>query len=189
MKQIIRNNIKQIRKNMAETDVKKLSYMASEIFLESDVYKNSKVIMCYMPLKGEADTSFIMEKAFLDGKKVAVPVTHPVGLDISPYYITEKTEYKKGSFSVKEPIGESVAEKEDIDLIIVPGVAFDKRGVRLGFGKGCYDRFLEDFKGIKVGFSLGFQIYDEIPSEKHDVKMDYIVTENGIISNKKTIES
>ncbi len=189
MKNIIRNNIKQIRKNITETDVKKLSYMASEVFLESDVYKNSKTIMCYMPLKGEADTSYMIEKAFLDGKNVAVPVTHPVTLDIVPYYITENTEYKKGSFSVTEPVGGIVAKKEDIDTVIVPGVAFDKNGARLGFGKGCYDRFLSDYKGIKVGFSLGFQIYDEIPSQEHDVKMDYIVSEKGIFSNKKTIES
>ena len=75
-------------------------------------------------------------------------------------------------------------EKADIDIVIVPGVAFDKKYNRMGYGKGYYDRFLKDMTALKIGVCHSFQLVDEIPSEPHDIKMDMIVTEREIWSRE-----
>jgi len=65
--------------------------------------------------------------------------------------------------------------------VIVPGIAFDKAGSRIGFGKGCYDMFLDGLNAVKIGFCYDFQVMDEIPSDDHDIRMDFLVTEKGVL--------
>ena len=140
--------------------------------------------MCYMPLKGETDTSYIVKQAFLDGKRVALPVTSGDDATVEAYYIDQDTTFKKGMFDVLEPVCKDKADIGDIDVVIVPGIAFDTNGARIGFGKGCYDRFLEAFSGVKVGYCYGFQIYDNVPCDEYDIMMDYIVSDIGIAKIK-----
>ena len=100
--------------------------------------------------------------------------------DITPCYATAQTKFSKGGFSVREPDVKVVAKPTDFDVIIVPGIAFDVQGNRIGFGKGCYDKLLVKTNGIKVGFCYDFQLCDNIPTEETDIKMDCIITESGI---------
>lgn len=91
---------------------------------------------------------------------------------------------KKGNKKIYFPRihGESLSfdSFHPLDLIVVPGIAFDKRGYRIGFGKGYYDRFLSDYTGIKVGFAYDFQVLESIPHESWDIAMNYIVTEKKV---------
>ena len=91
----------------------------------------------------------------------------------------------KGAFSVYEPDSAELADINEIDVVIVPGVAFDKSGTRIGFGKGCYDRFLKQISSVKIGFCYEFQICDKIIADEHDINMDYLVTEKGLIKCDK----
>ena len=90
----------------------------------------------------------------------------------------------KGAFGLLEPKGGLTASVADLDLMVVPGVAFDRTGHRLGYGKGFYDRELHatGFSGVLIGFCFEFQLLDRLPAESHDVPVDYIVTEQGLFS-------
>ena len=181
MKNEIRKVYKLKRSSMDKAEVLEKSKKACKIFLKSDLYENAKTIMLYMPLGNETDTTDIINKAFADGKKVAFPVTDEESGEITPCYATAETVFEKGAFSVNEPCGNDVADAEDIEVVLVPGIAFDKNGSRIGFGKGCYDRLLKNTDAVKVGFCYDLQLCDNIPNEQFDIKMDYIITDNGII--------
>lgn len=189
MKSEIRKELKLIRRAMEKTEVCEKSTKACRMFLESDLYKNANVLMLYMPLGNETDTTDIINKAFADGKKVVFPVTDEASGEITPCYANAQTEFEKGAFSVNEPTVLDVAEFDEIDVVIVPGIAFDKSGARIGFGKGCYDGFLVKTKAIKTGFCYDFQLCEKIPTEEHDIKMDCIITENKTIICKKMNKS
>ena len=165
---------------MIKSEVAAKSAAASLNFLETDIYKSANLIMAYMPLGNETDTADIIKQSFADGKKVALPVTNQITGEIAPHIITEKTKFRPGAFYVDEPTDSQIADISEIDVVIVPGIAFDGTGNRVGFGKGCYDMFLENSHAIKVGFCYEFQFADDIPADKHDIKMDYVITENKL---------
>ena len=177
----IRKENKILRSKLTKDEVREKSERASKIFLQSDIYKKSRELMLYMPLGNESDTKAIIEKAFFDGKKVIFPVTDEKSGIITPYYSKEDTEFSKGGFSVFEPLGCEIANEKNIDVIIVPGIAFSKNGARIGFGKGCYDKLLKNTDAIKIGYCYSFQLYEEIPTDTYDIPMDYIISEDGMI--------
>ena len=179
-KEELRMKNKAKRKEMKPCEVEEKSKRTAEIFLNSDIYKNANVIMLYYPLGNEVDTRYIFKKLLNDNKIAVFPVTDIVTNEITPVLADNNTQFLKGAYSVFEPDNKKVYN-EKIDLVIVPGIAFDKRGFRVGFGKGCYDRFLEKINAIKVGFCYDFQITDNIENDIFDIKMNYLVSESGMI--------
>lgn len=184
MKNKIREEMKQRRKAMTPEDAFEKSQSAQKIFLESEQYKKAKSVMLYIPLGKEVETTDIIRDAFSSGKNVLVPVTDNETYEISAYRITESTEFEKGTFSVKEPKEKVSFDKNEIDVVLVPGIAFDRLGGRVGFGKGCYDKFLKKTNAVKIGFCYDFQLVDYIETNSNDISMDYIITEKGIIRGK-----
>ncbi|MBQ7901557.1 MAG: 5-formyltetrahydrofolate cyclo-ligase, partial [Clostridia bacterium] len=164
-----------------KSDVDNKSRAAAKAFLSSIIYKSCRQLMLYMPIGNETDTSDIKEAAFNDGKKVVFPVTDAKTGEITPCYATGNTQFKQGAFSVYEPCNYDIAALTDIDVIVVPGIAFDKCGARVGFGKGCYDRLLKQSCAVKVGLCYDYQICERIDADEFDVNMDYLVTESGMI--------
>ena len=157
--------------------------------LTSDLYKSSSIILSYMALDDEVNLSILMEQALKDGKKVYIPRIIPNSSQMDFY---EKTALSDVNiYGIQEP--EKNAQKLEIKkyddeiLILTPGRAFSKNGGRLGRGKGYYDTYLARLKGknagnLKViGIAFDLQVFNELPLEKHDEKMDYLVTEKGII--------
>lgn len=136
-----------------------------------ECYKSAKTVMLYMPVNGECDVTGLIncDKTFL------LPVTE--GDDM---YAAVIGELEKGAFNVPVPREKTVFDKTKIDVVIVPGVAFDKKYNRMGYGKGYYDRFLKDIDAVKIGVCHSFQLISELPAEEQDVKMDIIVTENSV---------
>lgn len=179
-KEEIRKKFKQKRGEMDKSEASEKSLAAAKAFLSAEFYKSAKQLMLYMPLGNETDTTLIIKEAFRDEKLVLVPSTDGKSGEITPCFITQNTEFAKGAFSVKEPIQKEKADMSKTDVVLVPGIAFDKTGARIGFGKGCYDILLKDCSAIKVGFCYSYQICNELPAEKHDIRMDYLVTEKGI---------
>lgn len=185
MKNEIRNLIKLKRRDMEISQVEKKSISAEEKFIGSHLYKKSKCIMIYSPLGNEIRTDLIFEKAYADGKMVVVPVTDSATGEISPCKVGRETEYIVGGFGILEPKDKSFISSGEIDVVIVPGIAFDKKGARIGFGKGCYDKFLKGMSAVKVGFCYDFQLVEGIPADDFDIPMDFLVTNEEILNCQK----
>lgn len=181
---VTKNEIRQLnkerRKAMKLDEVEEKSLAVCRILLESELYVNARCIMLYMPLGNEVDISRIAKQAYRDKKQVVFPVTEADSGVITPHFATEDTGFAKGAFSVTEPQNAKMAGIEEIDLVLVPGIAFDRGGGRIGFGKGCYDRLLKAASAVRVGVCYDFQACDKIPIEAHDIKMDFLLTEKGI---------
>jgi 5-formyltetrahydrofolate cyclo-ligase len=136
-------------------------------------YKAAKTILLYSPLTDEADVSPISNVAYGNGKTVLLPKVVVDDLELHIYKGVYTLE--RGAFGILEPTGEVFLDYNQIELAIVPGMAFDKAGHRLGRGKGYYDRLLTRLtQAHKIGVCFQFQYLDTVPSEAHDVCMDSI---------------
>lgn len=182
MKNEIRRINKIRRAEMSKEEVINKSKACAAVFLSSDLYKNADTIMLYIPIGNETGTGEIIKKAYEDGKKCIFPVTDEASGIITPCYADYNTEFVKGAFSVFEPSELKPVPPGDIDVIIVPGIAFDLKGARIGFGKGCYDRLLSQTKAVKVGYCYNLQLCDSLACEAHDINMDFLITESGLIA-------
>jgi 5-formyltetrahydrofolate cyclo-ligase len=150
---------------------------------QSDEYKNSTILYIYMDFKNEVITRSIIEDAHKTGKKVAIPKI--IGDEMYFYYIKSVSNLQKGYFGILEPETTMPAMDQD-GIMIVPGVAFDEKGYRIGYGKGYYDRFLQKHKRFKkIAFAFELQIVEEIPYDGYDVPMDLIITEERVIQIKQ----
>lgn len=147
-------------------------------------YQKSNTVMLYMDFRNEVPTKTIMNDVLCSGKRLVLPFTN-MDFEIVPYEIMAQNG-NISDFLTLSPYGISepnpklchVIEPREIDLVIVPGVAFDKSGNRLGYGKGCYDRFLP-FLGsdaFKLALAYDFQVLESIPSDPTDIKMDAILS-------------
>ncbi len=150
-------------------------------------FNDAERMLFYVSFGSEVDTRGLIQYALSKGKTVAVPKVIKATSGLEVYRITDTKELVSGAFGIPEPLGRENDRLEPtlMDLIIVPGVAFDEQCNRLGFGKGYYDKLLSPLKADKkiVAIALAYeeQIVDFIPSEPHDVKMDMIVTDKRIV--------
>ncbi len=181
-KEELRKINKEKRRKLLKDEINEKSIKASRIFLDSEIYKNAKTIMLYYPLGNEMDTSHIFERALADEKTVAFPITNVETNELTAIITDSNTQFLKGGYKIFEPNSKKVIDKSLIDVVIVPGIAFDKKGNRVGFGKGCYDRFLKGTDAIKIGFGYEFQMTNEILADNFDVCMNYIISENGLVN-------
>jgi 5-formyltetrahydrofolate cyclo-ligase len=159
--------------------------------LEWDIYKKSSKILSYMSIRNEVNLLELNNEIINMKKKLYLPCcTSSDGkndLDIYRVLNIEK-ELKVCKYNILEPFIKKNRKKKNIlDLVLVPGAVFDKNGGRIGFGAGYYDTFLEDIKSktIKAGICFDFQLKDRIDIEKHDVLMDYVITEKGVLEMER----
>lgn len=149
-------------------------------------YQRAKTVLFYIDVRSEVRTRNDLTNALATGKKIVVP--YCVDGELELFHLENNDELAIGMYKILEPKMElrTVAAKrvqvEDIDLIIVPGVAFDRRGGRTGHGKGYYDKMLEHARLDTPLVALAFecQMFDEIPMQDHDVFMDKVVTEKAV---------
>lgn len=173
----LRSKMKRLRGILDDQD-KALGADAVFIRLEqSAAFQLAEKILIYHSLPDELDTHKFLDK-WKNHKQFFLPRVNGVNLDILPY---DETRLEIGSFHIEEPTGDNTVPVTDIEVVIVPGVAFDRKGHRLGRGKGFYDRLLEDSSATKIGIGYEFQLVDEIPTEAHDIKMDIVITEHSTI--------
>ena len=135
-------------------------------------FKKAHIVMIYSALPDEVQTQAFLEK-WRHKKKIILPTV--VGDDIIPVELAENTGFAVGDFNILEPQNEPYTG--DYDLIVVPGVAFDRNGNRIGRGRGYYDRFLCKHLNVKrIGICFDFQLVDEVPTEPNDIKMDEVIS-------------
>lgn len=137
-------------------------------------------ILLYHSLPDELSTRRFIDK-WHKLKHFFLPRVNGVNLEILPY---DRSTLRLGAFQIEEPDGDEVYDPADIELVVVPAVAYDARGNRVGRGKGFYDRLLCDTPATKVGVGYDFQLVDEIDAEPHDVKVDIVITESRYIRVK-----
>lgn len=177
-KEIIRKEIKAKRNEMDEN---KINSMSEEVFDTLEilgVFQESQYIFIYKSLIGEVSTDNFIDK-WIDSRHLFCPCI--IDDQIKFRRIHRETQYTISKFGVSEPIGDDCIDFSKIDLIIVPGVAFDIHKNRLGFGKGYYDRFLQNKKVPKIGVCFDYQLLEHVPTDENDIKMDYIISENNLI--------
>lgn len=152
------------------------------IFINSDIYKTSSIILAYASLNDEISTDCIIKNALYDDKIVALPycINNDGLMDF--YIIKSFSDLKIGSFGVREPDLTKCEKlcKYDNSIILVPGLCFDNNGYRLGYGKGYYDRFLEKHSLKSVGLCYNDLLIENIPHDKFDLPVDFIITEKNI---------
>ena len=146
-------------------------------------FQDSQTVMLYMALPQEVQTAAILAESRHQGKRVTVPVVKPYGL-VAAELPAGQLQFQPGPFGIPEPaISTATVPPEDLNCVVVPGIAFDRRGTRLGFGKGYYDRFLRRLPATThvCGLAFSLQIVQHVPNMPHDVPMQSLVTERGVL--------
>jgi 5-formyltetrahydrofolate cyclo-ligase len=173
-KKELRHYIRTQKKSFSFDQLHYWSNEIMEILFSNESIKKARTILLYASLEDEVDTHPFIHKYFKE-KQLLLPVVNKDYLQIHLY----EDEIKLGAFNIEEPTGPIFNDYDRIDLVIVPGMAFDKKMHRIGRGKGYYDKLLPSIKAPKYGICFDFQFFEHIPSEVHDVKMDAVFTGTG----------
>ncbi len=185
-KRELRARHKKIRQNCPQNLKRELDFRITQSFLSLEEYKSCTTIFAFISSPIEVNTAMIIDSAFSDGKKVAVPRCRDKAGRMDFYYISSYSQLKKGMYGIYEPdesceaVVGSEKNPDESRVCLVPGLCFDISGFRVGFGKGYYDRFLEHFDGIKVGICYSKCMEKQIPAGNFDRPVDIIVTEKYV---------
>ena len=187
-KKQVRREILEVREKMDIEEKTNYDKIIIDKFLRSSYYKKSTNIFIYISYGSEIDTKYIIERAIKEGKNIYCPRTEFSTRLMNAVKIENFDNLIKSKYGALEPKeGEPFIDPNDLDLIVVPGVAFDKNGGRLGYGAGFYDRYFkrinDDNKSriTKLVLAYDFQLIDKIPTDKEDVLIDLVVTEKQSI--------
>jgi len=159
------------------------SAAATQRLLNLPEFQQAKTLMAFISLKDEISTRVLIEAAWNQHKELTVPRVLWEQSQIVPLVLRHwKEPMTPDRMGLLYPAAQEIAAIETLDLVVVPGLAFDPKGGRLGRGKGFYDRFLQDkhFRGIACGFALEMQVCEKIPLLPHDKKLDMLVTEAAV---------
>jgi 5-formyltetrahydrofolate cyclo-ligase len=174
----LRSEMKTALQEMNESDYRRLSKAIADRLYLLEEWKQAKLIGITISNAPEVDTREIIKRAWEQGKEVAVPKCFPAERSMQFRKIGSFDQLERGYFGLLEPMiakTEKVSEKE-MDLLVVPGLAFTKSGYRLGFGGGYYDRFLSYYKGPALSLAFDVQVLPVLPVEKHDIPVSKLVT-------------
>lgn len=188
----IRTEVKQRRTKADPAHLHEASLQILERFTQLKAYKQTAVLLAYVDAKREVETRLLMKQAWEDGKKVAAPRVDGDGI-MHYYYLNNLEELVPGSFGIMEPRRECPLCETEEGLLLMPGVAFDVRCHRVGYGGGYYDRYLEKHPGfVHIALAFEFQVFEEVPYEVHDILPEMVVTEERILQpeeqKRKTLE-
>jgi len=175
-KKQIRSKILLKLKTQKEEERKRKSIVIKRKLFRNSIFKKAKIVMFYISFRGEVNTEEMIKAAKKIGKIIAVPACNSRGL-IQPCLLYDGAMLKKGPYGVSEPARMICLSPEKLDLVIVPGIAFDKGGNRLGRGKGCYDIFLKQLPADTPSFGLAFdfQILPLVPTNKRDKEVSKVL--------------
>jgi len=167
----LRKKYKLIRSNISNKENK--NKIIFDNIIKNEQIKKCKVIMTYISFNDEVDTLNLINY-FLDKKIIAVPKVNKDSMDF--YIINSLKDLKKGTFGILEPTSNNKLNNFDNSVCIIPGICFDKKGNRIGYGKGYYDKYLKDKNIYKIGLCFKECLVNEIDSDTHDIKIDEIIS-------------
>ncbi len=183
-KKALRARMKQALGAQSASLAADLSQAAADRLLAHPAFIGAKFVMIYLPLPGEIDPTSIAVAAWRAGKRVAVPLAAAEGPLMTPIELSSLQEpMDSDRFGVRTPRRRAEIPVGDIDLLVTPGLAFDRTGGRLGRGKGYYDRFIArpDFAGRACGLAFDLQLIDLVPAGPYDRKLSMLVTDRRLI--------
>jgi len=186
MKKQLRQRIIRLRLDMNPAEVKAKSRAISSRLFQQAFFEGAKTVMVYVDFRHEVKTGEIIEKALAQGKRVTVPVCEPREVRLIPSEILDYPgDLAPGTWGILEPKPDKLrpVDPADLDLVLVPGVAFDEQGNRLGYGGGYYDRFLARLRPDALAVALAFeeQILEDVCPEEHDRQVHAIITDQRSI--------
>ncbi|MBR5947912.1 MAG: 5-formyltetrahydrofolate cyclo-ligase [Clostridia bacterium] len=172
----LRSALRATRRSLEPSRVEAASRAVCNKLIGLDEFKRAELMLAYMPSKNELDVSYAVKEALELGKRIAFPLCIEGG-GLKLLVPNDETAFTVGSYGILEPDPSRSAEvfAEELDLIIVPAVAFSSACQRLGQGGGYYDRLLKRARCFTIGVGYDFQLIDDLPVEKHDIALDAVL--------------
>ena len=173
-KKELRRTIRERKRAMTEEEIVSRSEKLGQLFAQSEAYKAAKTIYGYLPYNQEVRTVPMLEQALRDGKRVAVPKVY--GDEMKFLYLDDLSQVEKGYAGIPEPIADDPLADDDTALVLMPGLAFDPAGHRIGYGGGFYDKFLAaEPNHPTLALCYEFQMLPRLDTEEHDIPVDTVL--------------
>ena len=183
MKEEIRREIKEKRNSLSKSEILEKSNRIKKRLFEQAEFRKAQTILFYVSYGSEVYTHDMIKESLSEGKNVVVPYSDTEKRTLILSELHSWNELSVGSYNILEPKKENIKEVAIamVDMILVPGVAFDVTGRRIGHGWGYYDKLLEKSNAPSIGLAFELQIVDAVPTEEHDVAVGKIITEKRTI--------
>lgn len=170
----LRREIRARKRAMTEAEIEERSAKLAQLFFASEAYQNAKTIYGYLPYNQEVRTVPMLAQALKDGKKVAVPKVY--GDEMKFLYLDDLNAVAKGYAGIPEPIADEPVAQDETALVLMPGLAFDPQGHRIGYGGGFYDKFLAaESNHPTLALCYEFQMLPKLDVENHDIPVDTVL--------------
>lgn len=172
------------RLSLAPSEIKKNSQIIHDRIKNLPQTKNLKIIACYFAINNEPDLREVIGNFLKAKKTVVVPAFFE---DLAKYRfvrLSSLNNLKIGPYKILQPSKLSSVDSKEINLVFIPGIAFSQSGLRLGYGKGVYDKLTANTRALKIGVCFDFQVIDNFIAENHDLRADFIITEKRIIKTR-----
>lgn len=171
------------RRALTNEQVSTWSQLIQQAIIESSAFRNASSVAVYSPIHNEVATEEILRTAWESHKTVALPHWDPRNKTIRFYQVESASPLTRTDWGTREPAPDAAPalSLQQIGLILVPGLVFDRRGYRLGYGQGGYDRILAHYSGQAWGLAFELQLIDSLPHEPHDIPCSRIITEQGFL--------
>ena len=176
-KKALRREIGAKKRAMSAEEIEQASARLAEKFFQTELYRQAKAIYGYLSYNQEVCTEQILRRAQADGKRVAVPKVY--GEEMRFLWLNDLKQVAPGAYGIPEPVADEPVAMDETALVLMPGLAFDPEGHRLGYGGGFYDRYLADQPNHPfVALCYRFQLLDHLETEAHDVPVDLVVCDD-----------
>lgn len=179
-KESIRMEALRRRDSLSDEERATKSLVICETIMEHELFLDARGVHVYLPVRTEVDIKPLISVAWEMGKEVGLMRVQPDGGN-EQFSISAETEYRRGVMGVLEPIDAPPFDMNECDVVVVPLVAVDERGNRIGYGKGYYDQFLSQYPRPTIGAAFDVQVFPELPIEGFDITLDNVVTESRLI--------
>ena len=173
-KRELRSHIRSRKRQMTEAEIVEKSNRLCSLFTATDAYRNAAALYGYMSYNQEVRTLPLLEQALRDGKRVAVPKCY--GSEMRFIWVDDLTHMEKSNCGIPEPIADTPIADDSTALVLMPGMAFDRQGRRIGYGGGYYDKFLAaEPDHPTVALCFDFQVMEQLPTEEFDIPVDLVL--------------
>lgn len=176
----LRRTLLRLRRELDDARRQEASQAISQALFSALLARGVGRVMIYAPVKGEVDLTRFAESMWAEGAEVVFPVTQPETRRIVPKIAPHLRALRPGAYGIPEPTREcATVSPADLDAVVVPALAYDRRGFRVGYGGGYYDRFLQLLPGgvLKVGVVYAELLLQFLPHECHDQRVDWVITD------------
>ena len=173
-KQALRCQIREKKRAMTEEQILSASQRLGTLFAQSPLYRQAKTIYGYLPYNQEVRTVPMLQRALQEGKRVAVPKVY--GDEMRFIYLEDLSAVEKGYAGIPEPVADGPVADDPTALVLMPGLAFDHEGHRIGYGGGCYDKFLaQEPNHPTLALCYDFQMMEHLDTEEFDIPVDCVL--------------